>query len=134
MKITGVLVTPFPLTGVLAGHPAFRRQAVSLMPGIAPARPEPNPAMTTLSQSFCAHRVLPKENREEYDKHSPLTDRFTQIVATPPEQKKEEDDPFGSGGRRQEDEPFRPAEEVSFQSGVEMSLVFSPKRSPCALG
>jgi hypothetical protein len=36
--------------------------------------------------------------------------------------KKEENDPSGSGARRQEDEPFRPAEEESFQSGVENVL------------
>ena len=63
-------------------------------------RPEPIPTVTTLSLSLRAHRLLPKENREEYDNHGLLPNRFTQIDATaadrPREQKKEEDDPFGS--------------------------------------
>ena len=63
-------------------------------------RPEPIPTVTTLSLSLRAHRRLPKENREEYDNHGLLPNRFTQIDATaadrPREQKKEEDDPFGS--------------------------------------
>ena len=45
-------------------------------------RPEPIPTVTTLSLSLRAHRRLPKENREEYDNHGLLPNRFTQIDAT----------------------------------------------------
>jgi hypothetical protein len=56
-------------------------------------RPEPNPTVTTLSQPIRAHRLLPKENREEYDKQDALPEPFTPFVAAAPQQKKEEDDP-----------------------------------------
>jgi hypothetical protein len=101
------------------------------MPGIASARPEPNPTVTTLSQPFRAHRRLPEANREEYDKQDPLPEPFTLIVATATEQKKEEDDPFGSAGTRQEDEPFRPAEEEPFQTGVERRRSCSASLPDC---
>jgi len=55
--------------------------------------------VTTLSQSYRTHRLLPEQSREEYDNHDPLPEPFTPIVAAATEQKKEEDDPSGSGGR-----------------------------------
>jgi len=63
------------------------------MPRIAPARAEPNPAVTTLSQSFRTHRLLPEENREEYD-NGPDRDRRDYAseplaATTPPTSKKE---------------------------------------------
>ncbi|PIP05936.1 MAG: hypothetical protein COX52_09270 [Syntrophobacterales bacterium CG23_combo_of_CG06-09_8_20_14_all_48_27] len=44
------------------------------MVSIARMRPEPNPTVTTLTESFRAHRLLPSKNREEYNKR-PHTDR-----------------------------------------------------------
>jgi hypothetical protein len=71
------------------------------MVGIARMRPDTNPTVTTLSQSFRAHRLLPKKSQEEYDNHGVRPERLTQPSATtsamPNEQKKKEDDPFGSG-------------------------------------
>jgi len=63
------------------------------MPSITPAWSEPNPTVTTLSQPVRAHRLLPEENQEEYDKQDPLPEPFAPIVVVAPEQKKEEDDP-----------------------------------------
>jgi len=93
VEITGVLPAPLPLAFQLAGRLTLRLQAEALMPGITPAWSEPNPTVTTLSQPLRAHRLLPKTNKEEYDKHNPLPEPFTPIVAVAPEQKKEEDDP-----------------------------------------
>jgi len=76
VKIAGVLPAPLPLAFHLAGRLTLRLQAEALMPGITPARPEPNPTVTTLSQSFRAHRCLPEEDREEYDKQDPLSEPF----------------------------------------------------------
>jgi hypothetical protein len=101
MEIAGIFPAPLPLTGPFAGRLTLRLQTEALMPGITPARPEPNLTVTTLSLPIRAHRFLPKEKREEYDNHSLRPDWFTQAIAAtataPPEQKKEEDDPFGSG-------------------------------------
>jgi hypothetical protein len=99
-EISRVLPAPLPLTRQLAGLLAFRLRAELLVVAVPRMRPEPIPTVTTLSLSLRAHRLLPKENREEYDNHGLLPNRFTQIDATaadrPREQKKEEDDPFGS--------------------------------------
>jgi len=99
-EISRVLPAPLPLTRQLAGLLAFRLRAELLVVAVPRMRPEPIPTVTTLSLSLRAHRRLPKENREEYDNHGLLPNRFTQIDATaadrPREQKKEEDDPFGS--------------------------------------
>jgi len=123
MKVARVLPAPLPLARQLAGRPTGRIQTEALMPGIAPAWPEPNPTVTTLSQPIRAHRLLPEENREEYDNHGLPPVPFTPAAATAADalraQKNEEDAPFGSGGRREEDESFRSAEEESFQTGVE---------------
>jgi len=101
MEVARVLTAPLLLTRSLAGGQALRLQTESLMPSISPARPEPNPAVATLSQSFRAHQLLPLQSREEYEtslrigrlfachnRHA----RFRDLIA-----KKEEDDPFGSG-------------------------------------
>ena len=93
VEVAGVLSAPLPLAFQLAGCLTCRLQTESLMPGIASARPEPNPTVTTLSQPVRAHRLLPEENQEEYAKQDPMPEPFTPIVAVAPEQKKEEDDP-----------------------------------------
>jgi len=59
MEIAGVLTPPLLLTRPLAGRLAFRLQTEPLMPRITAARPKPSPAVTTPSQPFCAHRILP---------------------------------------------------------------------------
>ena len=100
MEIARVLPPPFPLTFPLAGHLAFRLRAELLVVGITRVRPEPNPTVRTLSQTFRTHRPLPDENREEYDNHAPLTQSFARTIATAAASlsgpKKEENDPFGS--------------------------------------
>ena len=57
--------------------------------------------MTTLSESIRAHRFLPSENREEYNKRPhierPFTPNSGRIGLHYFTAKKEEDDPFGSG-------------------------------------
>jgi len=100
VEVARVLPAPVPLTRPLAGRLTGRLQTEPLMPGIAPAWPEPNPTVTTLSQPCRAHRFLPEENREEYDNHGLPPEPFTPTATTAAdqlrEQKKEEHDPFGS--------------------------------------
>lgn len=100
-EITRVLATPFMLTGALAGSLAFRLQTEPLVVSIARMRPEPNPAVTTLTESFCAHCLLPSQNQEEYNKRPhadrPFTPKSERIGLHHLTAKKEEDDPFGSG-------------------------------------
>jgi hypothetical protein len=68
MEVARVLPAPFPLTRQLAGNLAFRPAAKSLVITIPRMRSEPSPTVTTLSESIRAHRFLPFESREEYNK------------------------------------------------------------------
>ena len=104
VEISGVLPAPLLLTGPLAGCLTVRLRTEPLVVDVARMRPEPKPTMTTLPQSFCAHRFLPKQDREEYDKPCragwPFTRPNTRAGLPTHTAKKEEDDPFGS--RRKE--------------------------------
>ena len=101
MKVARVFPAPLPLTRPLAGDLAFRFQAKPLVGSISRIRSEPNLTVTTLTESFCAHRFLPSENRGEYNKRPrierPFTSNSERIGLHHFTAKKEEDDPFGSG-------------------------------------
>ena len=101
VKISRALPAPLPLAFPLAGRLAFRLRAELLVVDVPRMRPEPNPTVTTLLLSLRAHRLLPGQNREEYD-NDPYVDRRNYepgrpAATAPPTAKKEEDDPFGSG-------------------------------------
>jgi hypothetical protein len=80
MEITGVLPAPFPLARSLARRLAFRLQTEPLVVGITRMRLVPNPTLTTFSESFRAHRLLPNANRREYDKRRQANCPFTHHV------------------------------------------------------
>lgn len=100
MKVSRVLAAPFPLARLFAGSKACRLPAEALMPGMTSVWPEPNTTVTTLSQTFCAHRLLPVIEQEEYDNHGlrpePFFHAATPAVNRLQQKKKEEDDLFRS--------------------------------------
>jgi hypothetical protein len=62
------------------------------------------------------------KNQEEYNnqpRHDQKNHRNDRMAITAqPTVKKQEDDPYGSGGRREKQGTFTPAEEDTFQTGV----------------
>ena len=138
MEIAGVLLTPFPLARQLAGRLTDRLQTEALMPGIAPAWPEPNPTVATLSQPIRAHCLLPEENREEYDNHGLPPKSFTPTAATAAdalrEQKKEEDDPFGSGEEEKKTNLSDRRKKSHFKAASRRRASFTRLRPPTRRG
>ena len=102
VKVIVVLPAPLLLARTLAGYPAFRLAAITLMVGITCMGFEPNPTVATLSESRRAHRLPPVANQEEYDKRPRINRSFARHDARSGihdvTAKKKENDPFGSSG------------------------------------
>ena len=121
-EVAWVLTAPLLLARTLAGDLAFRLQAESLMPGIARRRPEPNPAMATLSQSFRTHRFLPMQTGKNTTSGCIPAGIVTRHRPTPASMiawQKRKKMILLDQAETEENESFRSAEEESFQDGVE---------------
>jgi hypothetical protein len=73
-EVARVLEAPLSLARVFAGQLAFRLAAVPLVPDISRVRLVPTAAVTTLSQTCCAHRLPPPcETGKNTIRHAILT-------------------------------------------------------------